>query len=119
MEEQYKLKKRPAYHTKGAKNEVFFTRHKPTIIYYNRVKELIGESCEEIKILAIGAAIKGAVDLALRIEREFAGIELKVDTGTITLIDDFVDEYENEVDGKSKTRLNSTICITINSKPLT
>eukprot|EP00826_Nyctotherus_ovalis_P064220 TRINITY_DN9415_c0_g3_i2.p1 TRINITY_DN9415_c0_g3~~TRINITY_DN9415_c0_g3_i2.p1 ORF type:complete len:120 (-),score=33.60 TRINITY_DN9415_c0_g3_i2:38-397(-) len=119
MEEQFKLKKRPAYHTKGAKNEIFFTRQKPRIIYYNRVKELIGENCTEVKVKAVGAAIKGAVDLALRIEREFADVQLNVETGTITLIDDFVDRYDNEVDGKSKTRLNSTICITINIKPLT
>lgn len=117
--EKAKIVKRPAYHNKSLNpNEIYFTRKKPPIIYYNRVKELISENVQEIKILAVGAAIKKAVDLALRIEREFANIKLKVETDTINLIDDFIDEFENELEGKSKIRKNSVIRITINYKPL-
>jgi DNA-binding protein len=116
--EEAKLVKRPAYHGKCEKNEILFSRKRAKAIYYNRIKQLIMEGTSSIKLVAIGAAIKGAVDLALQIEREFANITLSVETGTISLIDDFVDQFDNEQDGKSKVRLNSTITITINYKPV-
>ena len=110
--------KRPAYHGKGEKNDIFFSRKRPKAIYYERAKQLIMEGCTGMKIFAIGAAIKGAVDLGLQLEREFANIALEVETGTINLIDDFVDQYDNEIEGKAKLRPNSTITISISYKPV-
>jgi len=111
--EEIKMIKRPAYHGKGQMNDIFFSRKRPRAIYLKQIKKMIMAGNKMIKILAVGAAILGAVDLALQIEREFANIKLEVKTGTITLIDDFVDEYENEIEGKTKVRLNSTIEIMI------
>lgn len=110
--------KRPAYHGQGEKNDIYFSKKRSKAIYLKHIKRLIMAGNKSIKILAVGAAIKGAIDLALQTEREFANITLSVETKTISLIDDFVDQYENEVEDKSKLRLNSTIEITIHYNPV-
>ena len=89
------LQKRGIFQCSKDPNIIYVSRKRPPIVYYKKIRKRILSGQTQVVLKAIGAAIKEAVDISLKIQRDLAEISLNVETGTIELIDDFVDEYGN------------------------
>ena len=84
-----------------------------------RVHQLISSGENEVYLHALGAAIPRALNLALKVKKNYGDrVTLDTATNTVELTDDFerVDE-SSTTGGQSRTRLNSGVYVKINFAP--
>eukprot|EP00742_Colponemidia_sp_Colp-10_P011583 GILJ01012895.1.p1 GENE.GILJ01012895.1~~GILJ01012895.1.p1 ORF type:complete len:137 (+),score=14.93 GILJ01012895.1:43-411(+) len=113
VSENYRFSKRPAFRPHAAANEIYITRQKNLIVYFNRAQELFDSGESEVVIHGLGAAIEPAIRLANLIKQRSLGkYTLSVNTNTVPLIDDY-EPLQPDVEEKAQVRYNSAVHIRI------
>ncbi|VVC97532.1 unnamed protein product [Leptidea sinapis] len=102
VNDNYIVKKRIASRPKGGDNAQL-----------DKCCELLTKGENEIIIHGLGSAIQRCCNLALQVEKNFAGTcELEVNTGTVCLVDD-LEPLTDDLDYGSQVRNNSAVHIKV------
>ncbi|XP_050684529.1 ribonuclease P protein subunit p20 [Leptidea sinapis] len=113
VNDNYIVKKRIASRPKGGDNVIFVTRKTNFKAQLDKCCELLTKGENEIIIHGLGSAIQRCCNLALQVEKNFAGTcELEVNTGTVCLVDD-LEPLTDDLDYGSQVRNNSAVHIKV------
>ena len=110
--------KRASIRPPTLKNDIYISRKSSFPALERRAKKLMKDpTVAEIHIHGMGAAMNRAVELALELRRSCPdAFETRVDTSTVDLIDDVIEQDEKESSLKVETRSNSAIHIHLTKK---
>eukprot|EP00026_Physarum_polycephalum_P021333 Phypoly_transcript_24520.p1 GENE.Phypoly_transcript_24520~~Phypoly_transcript_24520.p1 ORF type:complete len:158 (+),score=25.02 Phypoly_transcript_24520:67-540(+) len=107
----YKFVKRVPQRLPTKKNDIYVSRKTKYFFQYKRAKKLLDDGEPEVMIHGLGAAVKRAIQLALKLTSEL-GVSMGATTSTVELLD----EYQPLVDDlppRTKIRYNSAIHIRV------
>jgi len=101
--------------------DIYITNKTHPKAQLDRVHQLISSGENEVYLHALGAAIPRALNLALKVKKNYGDrVTLDTATNTVELTDDFerVDESSaTAAGGQSRTRLNSGVYVKITFAP--
>ena len=79
-------------------NQVLVSRKKHPRIYHERIHKLFFTlNHDVVYVQAVGASVEYAVNLALDVEAKYSDIKTEVETFTMPITDDLVDEEGQQV----------------------
>eukprot|EP00050_Salpingoeca_kvevrii_P018444 m.74355 g.74355 ORF g.74355 m.74355 type:complete len:190 (+) comp8052_c2_seq1:135-704(+) len=107
------LQKRAAPRGPHRPQDLYVSRSSSFAAQLERAKKLLDSDHREVCIHGLGAAINRAINLALQLEKFYAGAAtVHVETSTVRLIDDLQPHSPDE-DDTAQVRSNSAVHITV------